>query len=191
MGLPQRSAACVCGHGLKLSCPVFLLLTIPFPISAEFVTVWSCVSITFFEVSNSYKSANLVPTIVYWTRESNMWITLMSGYWNALRYSFGFRGRLARKGYWAFMATHLVVLFVLMYGHVFDERALLYYVLLTCPALLSSSCRRLHDAGYPAWVLVLGVVPILGNVFLVYCLLKLGQPYHNRFGPNPRVWKLH
>lgn len=45
--------------------------------------------------------------------------------------------------------------------------------------------RRLHDCGYSGWLLLLGLVPIIGSLFLLYAYLKPGTPEANRFGHAP------
>jgi uncharacterized membrane protein YhaH (DUF805 family) len=116
----------------------------------------------------------------------------MIEYLKVLKHSFRLNGRLTRRSFWCFLIIHVLITLFLVYGVVsywFTEAALLGYVVMTCPALISSICRRLHDSGYSLRWLFMGLVPVLGTLFLLYGLLKKGEPYHNRFGPNPRVWK--
>ncbi|GAM66079.1 hypothetical protein JCM19232_1591 [Vibrio ishigakensis] len=69
-----------------------------------------------------------------------------------------------------------------------SEKALLMYVLLTLPSVVSATRRRLHDSGHSSWWLLAGLLPVIGTLMLLLQLLRKGQPHHNRFGPNPRVW---
>jgi uncharacterized membrane protein YhaH (DUF805 family) len=113
-------------------------------------------------------------------------------YLNALKYSFWLQGRLTRRGFWRFLFIHTAITLLLAYGvavHWLSDMTLLSYTGMTLPATFSSFCRRLHDSGYSLGWVMIGFIPILGTLFLLYGLLKQGQPYHNRFGPNPRVWK--
>ncbi|WP_366942697.1 DUF805 domain-containing protein, partial [uncultured Vibrio sp.] len=81
-------------------------------------------------------------------------------------------GRLTRRSFWCFLIIHLLITLFLMYGVVsywFTEAALFGYVIMTCSALITSSCRRFHDSGYSLKRLFMGLVPVLGySYFMVF-----------------------
>ena len=61
---------------------------------------------------------------------------------------------------------------------------ILTVVLLTAPATVSASACRLHDRGMPAWWLLLGLVPYLGDLaLLVLNGFLRGDGGPNRYGP--------
>lgn len=52
---------------------------------------------------------------------------------------------------------------------------------------LAVSFRRLHDSGRTAWWLLLGLIPILGQLVLLIFMVLEGTPGDNRFGPDPKA----
>ncbi|WP_369132766.1 DUF805 domain-containing protein [Modestobacter sp. I12A-02662] len=59
--------------------------------------------------------------------------------------------------------------------------------LLAAPASISSSVTRLHDRGLPAWLLLLALVPAVGQLALfVLTGLVPGHRGVNRYGPPSR-----
>lgn len=51
---------------------------------------------------------------------------------------------------------------------------------------LAVSFRRLHDSSRTAWWLLLGLIPILGQLVLLIFMILDGTPGDNRYGPNPK-----
>jgi uncharacterized membrane protein YhaH (DUF805 family) len=54
--------------------------------------------------------------------------------------------------------------------------------------LLPSICvagRRLHDRDMSAWWLLLGLIPVIGFLVLLYFYVTKGTDGPNRFGPDP------
>jgi uncharacterized membrane protein YhaH (DUF805 family) len=52
-------------------------------------------------------------------------------------------------------------------------------------ALLAAGSRRLHDRDYSARWLALGLVPVLGAVWLLWQFCRRGAGSDNRWGPDP------
>lgn len=76
-----------------------------------------------------------------------------------------FSGRAARPEFWWFFLFQLVVL--LIAGAISD---VLYYIValgLLLPGL-AVGARRLHDIGKTAWLLLVGLIPVLGFLLLLY-----------------------
>jgi uncharacterized membrane protein YhaH (DUF805 family) len=48
---------------------------------------------------------------------------------------------------------------------------------------LSAGVRRLHDIDKSGWWILVGVIPILGWIYLIYLYAQPGTPGENRFGP--------
>ena len=62
---------------------------------------------------------------------------------------------------------------------------LIYFIAASIPAF-SLIARRLHDANRSAWFIALFLIPVFGQLCLLWLLLKKSQPKENRFG-KPRI----
>ncbi|MGH1409066.1 MAG: DUF805 domain-containing protein [Aeromonas sp.] len=51
---------------------------------------------------------------------------------------------------------------------------------------LAVAARRLHDTDRSAWWLLLGLIPIIGTLVLIYFMVCNGQQGPNRFGDDPK-----
>ena len=52
---------------------------------------------------------------------------------------------------------------------------------------LAVGARRLHDIGKSGWWLLIGLVPVVGALILIYFYLQFGDPDDNAFGPPNRL----
>lgn len=52
-------------------------------------------------------------------------------------------------------------------------------------AHLAVSVRRLHDAGFSGWWMLMAILPPLNVVLLIFFCLD-SEPGDNRFGPSPK-----
>lgn len=120
----------------------------------------------------------------------------MEWYFKVLNNYFGFTGRARRKEFWMFFLFHVLFgLFAisvdLYMGNDILEANLysLYYIYFFATLIpsISVGIRRLHDAGRnSAWIL-LSIIPILGPLILLILYTEPGQPFDNKFGPNPKT----
>lgn len=46
--------------------------------------------------------------------------------------------------------------------------------------------RRMHDIGKSGWFLLLGLIPLIGWIILIYFYAKEGDAGPNQYGPNPK-----
>ena len=53
--------------------------------------------------------------------------------------------------------------------------------------VVSCAVRRLHDAGYSGWVLLMGLIPCVGWIIVLYMLAEDTKPYPNKWGPDPNA----
>jgi uncharacterized membrane protein YhaH (DUF805 family) len=102
-------------------------------------------------------------------------------------------GRARRSEYWWWFLFILIASFVLglldsfIFGFSEDSPQILT-ALFSLGTLLPSICvagRRLHDRDMSAWWLLLGLIPIIGWLVLLYFYVTPGTPGPNRFGPDP------
>jgi uncharacterized membrane protein YhaH (DUF805 family) len=51
---------------------------------------------------------------------------------------------------------------------------------------LAVGARRLHDTGRSGWWLLIGLIPILGTIVLIWFCVQDSQPGSNSYGANPK-----
>lgn len=93
-----------------------------------------------------------------------------------------FTGRAGRPEFWWFFLFQVIVLAVAsMLGE-------MLYVLATLALLLPAlavGARRLHDVRKSAWFLLLGFIPVLGFLILLYWCAQQSDPQANEYGSLP------
>ncbi len=102
-----------------------------------------------------------------------------------------FGGRARRAEYWMFVLINMLVLMGLGVVDFLLGTAILHD--LYCFAVflpgLAVGVRRLHDTGHSGWWLLIGIIPIIGGIVLLFFMISDSQPGENRFGPNPKaIW---
>ena len=75
------------------------------------------------------------------------------------------------------MSDSLGVLAVVAYG--------LYALAVIIPGL-AVAVRRLHDTNKSGWMLLLGLIPLIGPIVLLVFYLTDGDREANRYGPSPK-----
>ncbi|MBE7523737.1 MAG: DUF805 domain-containing protein [Burkholderiales bacterium] len=118
----------------------------------------------------------------------------MNWYLMALRKYAQFSGRSRRSEYWYFVLFVVLIEIVLMgiermlgfgsdggYGMLSSLFALAMFI-----PHLAVGARRLHDTGRSGWWLLIGFVPIVGAIVLIWFFVQDGQPGSNAWGPNPK-----
>lgn len=101
-----------------------------------------------------------------------------------------FTGRAARSEYWWF-ALFTVIVQIVLHLLQFILGETLTGILSGLVALafllpsLAVSVRRLHDKDKSGWFLLLGFIPIIGGLILLFWFVTPGTPGANRFGADP------
>lgn len=121
----------------------------------------------------------------------------------ALRRIFDYRGRSSRREYWWFQLAAILVWFLLgvpveltspaaddpyaTSSGVTDVLAAVLVVLYVLYLVtdLPLTIRRLHDVGRRGWWLLLGLIPVIGNLVLLAFLCTGSENDVNAFGPGP------
>jgi len=93
-----------------------------------------------------------------------------------------FTGRASRPEYWWFILAYMVIAVVAALIHRFVYGAV---VLVFIAPLLAVGARRLHDVGKSGWFLLLALIPVIGNLILLYFMVQPSQPETNEFGAPP------
>ena len=105
-----------------------------------------------------------------------------------------FTGRSRRKEYWTFFLLVLVSSFVIgtiegmlglsgMIGS-YGPLSWLFMLAVLVPSI-AVGIRRLHDIGKTGWLILLGLIPFVGFLILIYFFVQESQPGPNEYGPDP------
>ena len=119
----------------------------------------------------------------------------MNWYVLALKKYMVFDGRSRRKEYWYFVLFNIIVSIVLVQldkvsGNLnpmtgFGFLSTIYSLAVLLPSI-GVSIRRLHDIGRSGWWLLIGLIPIIGAIVLIYFFVKDSDIGENQYGPNPK-----
>lgn len=107
----------------------------------------------------------------------------MNWYLEVLRKYAVFSGRARRKEYWMFVLFNIIIGTVLSFFS--DYLYYLYGLAVLIPGL-AVAVRRLHDMGKSGWWILIGLIPIIGWIWLIVLLATDGQPGENEYGLNPK-----
>ena len=102
-----------------------------------------------------------------------------------LKKYFVFEGRASRSEYWWFQ---LIVTPSYLISTVFENNISYFFLgitLFTLIPAISAGVRRLHDTNRSGFFLLIGFIPIIGGIALLFFLIPEGTKGKNRFGPNP------
>lgn len=81
-----------------------------------------------------------------------------------------FRGRSGREEFWLLMIAPI----------------LLHSLCILIPAL-AATVRRLHDMDRSGWNIFIGLIPLVGSIFLLLWHATPGTRGPNRYGPAPQA----
>jgi len=93
-----------------------------------------------------------------------------------------FTGRAARPEFWWFVLAQFVVGVIL--NMILPVLGGLFSLALLVPSL-AVGARRLHDIGKSGWLQLLGLIPIIGWLILIYWAAQPGETGSNKYGPPP------
>ena len=118
---------------------------------------------------------------------------MMDHYLNVWSNFFNFSGRARRAEYWTFHLFNTLVLFGLAFalGMVAGKEAAgpfagLFMLASLMPGL-AVAVRRMHDIDKSGWNLLLGFIPLIGPILILFFAVKDGTRGENRFGPDPKA----
>lgn len=119
----------------------------------------------------------------------------MNWFIKALKQYADFKGRARRKEFWLFILFYFIfyVLAVVLdnvlgitidYMYVGPVTSMLSLVMII--PNLSVTVRRLHDIGKSGWFIFIGLIPVIGSIWLLVLMFKNSQSGTNEYGPNPK-----
>jgi uncharacterized membrane protein YhaH (DUF805 family) len=127
--------------------------------------------------------------------DNHSWRMKMNWYLMVLKKYAEFSGRSRRKEYWMFALFNMLIFVVLeILGVVLRENALgkvilgllfIYALAILIPGL-AVTVRRLHDTGKSGWMILLGLIPIIGGIIVLVFTVLDSTPGANEYGPNPK-----
>lgn len=118
-----------------------------------------------------------------------------------------FTGRSRRKEFWTWYLFVLIMYFVLMYldaalglggtatgyaqgGSVGFNMTGGWLTILFMLAVLvpniAVAVRRMHDIGKSGWMVLIGIIPLIGWIIVLFFYAQPGEPGPNRYGPDPK-----
>ena len=100
-----------------------------------------------------------------------------------------FNGRASRQEYWMFILFNFI--FTIVVGFIdgflsLGFLSLLYLLAILIPGL-AVLVRRLHDVNKSGWWLFIGLIPIIGAIWLLILLCTDSNPGENNYGPSPKA----
>ena len=126
----------------------------------------------------------------------------MKWFIKAFRQYADFSGRASRQEFWMFVLFNLLLamawafvagLLTGLFGGSFDQESRLifmykliaiYYAVTAVPAM-AVGVRRLHDTGRSGWWMLIGLVPLVGSIWLIVLMCSDDNPGDNRYGSPP------
>ncbi len=115
----------------------------------------------------------------------------MNWYIQVLKKYAVFGGRARRTEFWMFTLINYIIMGALGY---IDwtlngmEMGMIYglYSLAVLIPSLAVSVRRLQDTGKSGWMILVGLIPIIGGIWLLILFAKAGDIGDNAYGPDPK-----
>jgi len=107
-----------------------------------------------------------------------------------------FTGRARRKEYWSFFLLMLAVYLIApildgilgmsgLIGGYYGPLTLLAALALVIPSF-AVGIRRLHDTERSGWWMLIGFIPLIGALVLIYFFVLEGTRGPNDYGPDPK-----
>jgi uncharacterized membrane protein YhaH (DUF805 family) len=105
-----------------------------------------------------------------------------------------FSGRARRREYWYFFLFNVIITIVLgiaegVIGLMPNSNqsilAGIYGLAVLIPGL-AVGVRRLHDTNRSGWWLLLGLIPLIGALILLFLFISNGDSGPNQYGPDPK-----
>ena len=120
---------------------------------------------------------------------------IVQWYLKVLKQFADFDGRARRMEFWAFTLANIVVgsIFLALdhFAGTYDPDTpmglfnTVYSIIVFIPSL-AVSIRRFHDVGYSGWMILFGLIPIIGWIWFIVIAATEGHANPNYYGSNPK-----
>ncbi|MGF1756592.1 DUF805 domain-containing protein [Photobacterium sagamiensis] len=119
----------------------------------------------------------------------------MNWYLHVLKNYAVFRGRAQRQEYWYFFLFNILISIAFSFVDTLlatpgiEEGAGVLGTIYSLAVLIPSiavGVRRLHDTGRTGWWMLIGLIPLIGALVLIYFFVQDSQPGTNEYGANPK-----
>ncbi|WEM43550.1 DUF805 domain-containing protein [Photobacterium sp. DA100] len=119
----------------------------------------------------------------------------MNWYLHVLKNYAVFKGRARRQEYWYFFLFNIIISIALSMldsalgnpgaGEGAGIIGTIYSLAVLVPSI-AVGVRRLHDIGRTGWWMLIGLIPLIGLLVLLYFFVQDSQAAANEYGPNPK-----
>ena len=98
-----------------------------------------------------------------------------------------FSGRTSRQAFWMFMLFYFLIYVVvaIIAGVIRMEWIAFVFSLAVWVPSIAITARRLHDINKSGWWQLIGLIPLLGFIIMIYFLVQKGNAEANQYGPVP------
>jgi uncharacterized membrane protein YhaH (DUF805 family) len=98
-----------------------------------------------------------------------------------------FEGRASRSEFWWLQLGYFLMAFVAGIIDIVLGMNIIgnLVVLGSFLPIIGASVRRLHDTGRSGWMMLLGLIPLVGLILLLVWAISDGQPMDNQYGAVP------
>lgn len=120
----------------------------------------------------------------------------MNWYLKVLKQFLDFKGRARRKELWMFVLFNLIFSIIAaildnvlgltnppLYTGAISS---LYSLVVLIPGI-AVSVRRLHDLNKSGWMILINLIPIIGNIWFLILMVLDSKPGDNQYGANPKA----
>ena len=103
---------------------------------------------------------------------------------------FVFKGRASRSEYWWFQLIVTPSFVISDFTETDISYLFLGIALVTLIPAISVGVRRLHDTNRSGFFLLIGFIPFIGGLILLFFLIPEGTKGKNKYGANPLVKRI-
>jgi uncharacterized membrane protein YhaH (DUF805 family) len=115
----------------------------------------------------------------------------MKHYIHAIKNFVNFKGRASRSNYWYFVLFNFLFALVSLVIDAAIGISLLYplYALFSIVPSIAVAVRRLHDINKSGWWYLIGLIPMIGTIWLLIYFFRKGDLHPNNYGVENPILK--